>query len=359
MQDTLKQIWANIYLRVIFIVLALIVLFKLIVITRLAWISFLTAFLIAYLVEPIVKRLERTKVFPRWLSIVVTMVVILLFFTVGVLLMGEVLAQLSVLPNSIRPLLSEDIPTLIADLEKKSPPWLAKIFQENTPEVQKLFEDQRNTIILWLQGLARSSVRNIAAFFGGVSRALFIIMMSAFIISSYTVIESSFLNVFPKRSRDFVADLLKKLDVSVGAYIRAKVVEAIIVGAVTLLAVLLLGVPKAAALSFIAAVLNPIPYLGPFMATIPIVLSALTISWQKALIALLVMGFIQILDGNILQPILLSQSVNVHPVIILISLLIGAAVLGLWGVLLAIPVAAFLQLIYTDYYLTSKWYQKD
>jgi len=257
--------------------------------------------------------------------------------------MGEVLAQLSVLPTALSPLLNEDVPTLVANLQEKSPPWLAKIFNENTTTVQQFFEEQRKLVVVWIQSQARGSIRTIRSFFTGASQAFLILVMSGFLISSYTSIEKSFITLFPKRNREFVDDLLKKLDVSVGGYIRAKVVEAIIVGIITFIAISFMGVPKAIGLSFIATVLNPVPYLGPLMATIPIVLSALTISWQKAIIALLVMGLIQILDGNILQPILLAQSVKVHPVTVLVALLIGASLLGVWGVVLAIPVAAFLQ----------------
>ena len=356
--DTFNKVWENIYLRVLLIVSLAFLFIKILIVTKLAWISFLIAFLIAYLVEPVVIRLENTRFFPRWLSITFTMIVIILFFIVGVILMGEVLAQLSVLPTALSPLLNEDVPSLVANLQAKSPPWLAKLFNENTTTVQQFFEEQRKLVVVWIQSQARGSIRTIRSFFTGASQAFLIIVMAGFLISSYTTLEKSFITLFPKRNRDFVDDLLKKLDVSVGGYIRAKVVEAIIVGVITFIAISFMGVPKAIGLSFIATVLNPIPYLGPFMATIPIVLSALTISWQKALVALVVMGLIQILDGNILQPILLAQSVKVHPVTVLVALLIGASLLGVWGVLLAIPVAAFLQLIYTDYYLTSDWYKR-
>jgi predicted PurR-regulated permease PerM len=116
-------------------------------------------------------------------------------------------------------------------------------------------------------------------------------------------------------------------------------------------------VPKAAAIALISALLNPIPYVGPAVASIPAILSALTIGWQHALIALIASVIIQALDGNVLQPLLLAKSVKVHPVTVLVSLLAGGALFGFWGILLAIPVAAFIQLLYNDYYLKSEWYR--
>ena len=70
------------------------------------------------------------------------------------------------------------------------------------------------------------------------------------------------------------------------------------------------------------------------------------------------MQILEQLDGNLLGPLLLSKNVHVHPVVILISLLAGSTLFGFWGILLAVPIAAFLQLLYLDYYKESNWYKK-
>ena len=86
------------------------------------------------------------------------------------------------------------------------------------------------------------------------------------------------------------------------------------------------------------------------------VLSALTVSWQRAVVTFIVVVVINLLDGNVVQPLLFAQTVEVHPVIVLVVLIAGGELFGFWGILLSIPVAAFMQLIYRDYYLNSKWY---
>ena len=355
MQDTFRQIWENIYLRVLFIVTAIYAVFWLLKTTQIAWTSFLIAFLIAYLVEPIVSRLENTRVFRRWMSVTFVIIFILLFFTVSVLLTGEVLVQLSGLPGQVIPLI-EQIPDWLDGVEEQAPPLLATFLVDNTPGVQTFIAEQQRQLTFWAQREARQVVRLIGTVFGGLGRSLFILALAGFIISSYSAIQRSVLMAFPQRYHAMAKDLAVKLDKSVGGYIRAKVLEAIIVGFGVWIVLLVMNIPTAAPLAFLAAVLNPIPYLGPSLASLPIVLSALTVSWPLAVVAFFVMGIIQVLDGNILAPILLAQSVSVHPVTVLLALVIGGALLGLWGVILAIPVAAFLQLLYTDYYLQSKWY---
>lgn len=351
-KDTFERIWKNIYLRVGLIIGVAYLVFYILGATRLAWVSFLIAFLIAYLVEPFVARLESLRLVPRWLSVGITLLLITLFFIIGIILIGEILAQFATLPSIIRPVLE----TLPADLEKRTPLWLAELLGDSTTSVQAFYEQQRGFIVAWLQGQTRFLVRNLGTFFGGLGQALVIVFLSAFIISSYGTIQKSIYQLFPERYHDFLRDLLSKLDHSVGGYIRAQFFRAILVGLVSWITLMIIGVPNSGGLAFITAFLNPIPYVGPFFATIPAVLSALTVNWSTATITLVAYLVIQVVDGNVLQPIVLSQGVSVHPVTVFMSLLVGGGLFGFWGILLAIPVAAFLQLIYQDYYLRSEWY---
>jgi predicted PurR-regulated permease PerM len=353
--DTFQRIWQNIYLRVLLIVAGVYLTIVVLQATRVAWISFLIAFLIAYLVEPIVDRLEKSRIIPRWLSVAVTMLLIVLFFVVGVILASEILSQVALLPSVVGPLL-QDLP---ARLEALTPEWLVPFLGDNTTSVQTFFQQQQDSIVFWLQGRARLLVRGIGVFFGGLGQGVVILFLAAFMISSYSAIQQSIYRFFPQRSRAFIEDLTSKLDKSVGGYVRAQVLRAVIVGFILWIVFLIIGVPKAAALAFISAILNPIPYLGPSLATIPAVLSALTVSWQAAVITLIACVVIQVLDGNVLQTLLLSQTVSLHPVTVLVSLLAGGALFGFWGIVLSIPIAAFLQLLYSDYYLKSKWYLEN
>ncbi|MGL4608206.1 MAG: AI-2E family transporter [Trueperaceae bacterium] len=355
LSDTFRRVWQNIYLRVLFIAVGAYLFIVMLQTTRVAWISFLIAFLIAYLVEPIVDRLERNRLFPRWLSVAVTMLFIVLFFVVGVILVTDILSQVALLPQVITPLL-ENLP---ARLEALTPDWLLPFLGDNTTSAQAFFQQQQDTILFFFQSRGRLFVRSIGTFFSGLGQGIVILFLAAFIISSYSAIQQSIYRLFPPRNRDFILDLAGKLDKSVGGYVRAQVLRAIIVGFVLWIVFLIIGVPKAAALAFVSAFLNPIPYLGPSLATIPAVLSALTVSWQAALITFIACVIIQVLDGNGLQTFLLSQTVSLHPVTVLVALLAGGALFGFWGIILSIPVAAFMQLLYSDYYLKSPWYLKN
>lgn len=360
MLDTFKRVWDNIYLRVLFIIGAAYLVFIVVKATQIAWGSFLIAFLIAYLVEPFVHRLERARLVARWLSVTLTVILILVFFILGVVLLGTILVQVSELSTTLVPLITINLPNQLDAWQSRvlanAPEPLMNLIGPDIPSLGGLIQDQRFEIRDWIASQVGNLVTAVRFAFGGLGRSLVIITLAAFIMSGYKTLYLSFYQLFPERNRSFAKELMHKMDRTVGGYVRAKVLEAFIVGVVVWIALLIIGVPKAAAIAFVAAILNPIPYVGPAVATIPATLSALTIGWVPALVTFLVMGIIQGLDGNVLAPILLSQSISVNPVTVLVSLLAGGALFGFWGILFAIPSAAFMQLLFNDYYLQSDWY---
>ncbi len=352
--NTFKQIWNTIALRVVFLVTCGYLALAVLRVTRVAWASFLIAFLIAYLVEPVVLRLERKRV-PRPFSMSLVMVFIVLLFVLSAFVVGVILAQLVALPRVLVLFLHE----LPLRLEQLAPPWLETLLGDNTDALRTFLETQQGTLLGWFQLQTPFLLRELEFVLTIFGNIIVILFLTAFMISGYPAICQSLLVAVPHRYRRTAEDLTAKLDASVGGYIRAQTWRSVIVGLVLWLLFALLGVPKAAALAFISALLNPIPYLGNIVATVPAVLLAFTVSWQLALITLVVCIVVQVLDGNILQSIVFSQSLDVAPVTVIFALLVGGALGGFWGLMLAIPLAAFLQLLYQDYYLKSKWYTNN
>jgi predicted PurR-regulated permease PerM len=351
--DTFRQLWNTIFLRVVFLVACAYLAVAVLRLTSVAWTSFLIAFLIAYLVEPLVLRLERRRI-PRPLGMALVMFFIVLLFLLSVFVAGDIVTRLVALPRVLGPFLAE-LPTR---LESSAPPWLKTLFNDNTDALRSFLETQQGTLLSWLQGQTRSLFREVGLVLTVFGNIIVILFLSAFMIASYPAIRGSLLAVVPRRYGRTAADLTAKLDSSVGGYIRAQTWRAVIVGLLLWLVFSVLGVPKAGALAFLSALLNPIPYLGNIVATIPAVLLAFTVSWQLAFVTLGVCIIVQVLDGNILQSLVFSQSLDVQPVTVIIALLVGGALGGFWGLMLAIPLAAFLQLLYRDYYLKSKWYRQ-
>ncbi len=369
MIDTLKLIWQNIYLRVILVTFAVLAILLLLAKTQLAWGCFLGAFLIAYLVDPVVTKLSQSRFFPRWLAVILMMSFIVTFVFLGALLLTNILVEVTTMQSG----LGEAWAGFMNWLNSNAPKWFAALFSQVTQLIAQnvdyeLLEQWKEEAlkIEFLSSSVSNLFRGVGHFLEGIIQIIevvfqifILLVLTTFTLASFPLIKSTLFELFPLRHRSFVEELTGKLDVSIGGYLRAKTLEALIMGFSVWAALSIVGVPEALSLGFLAMVFNPIPYLGPFMATITATLMALvTLGWQEGLIVLIIMQILEQVDGNILGPMLLSKGVHVHPVAILVSLLAGGALFGFWGLLLAVPVAALFQSLYRDYYKGSKWYKK-
>jgi predicted PurR-regulated permease PerM len=130
-----------------------------------------------------------------------------------------------------------------------------------------------------------------------------------------------------------------------GLWTRGQLVLMATVGAASAIAYHLLGLPSALLLGVIAGVCEVIPLVGPLLGAIPALLVALTISPETALAVAVVYVLIQFVEGNVLVPVVMRNAVGLSPLLVLLSLLAGAATAGIVGALLAVPVAAAIEIL--------------
>ena len=157
-----------------------------------------------------------------------------------------------------------------------------------------------------------------------------------------------FLNVVPAPYRPEMAVLLKRLNRTWRAYLRGQLYLMVIIGVLTWLGATAIGLPGAFALAVIAGVLELIPNLGPVLAAIPAVIVALIqgstyLPVNNLAFALIVIGLyilIQQVENTFLVPRILGEAVDLHPLVVLIGVIVGASVAGILGALLAAPVIA-------------------
>ncbi len=359
MVDTFIRLWANLYTRIGLIIVVALFAIWFLQQTQIAWGSFIIAFTIAYVANPFVTWFENKRFVSRSSGVVIVLTfLLLLLVTVGILLitLGVSLTQNININPFIRWI--QGLPNWA---QNALPSWVFS--EQNSESITTLLENTRTFAIDWSQQAATRFFKGIGGFVGIILQTGLVFVLAGYIMQSFPSITKNMLKVFPPRRQPFVAELGEKLDIAVGGYIRAKVIEALIVGAVVWVTLVLIGVQLALPIAVVAAILNPIPYLGPAIATVPAVLVALVgpdssdeIHIVKGIVTLVAMLIIQQLDGNVLGPLLLQQSVKLHPVMVLVALLVGSSLFGFWGLLLAIPATAFAQLLYSDYYLTSDWY---
>jgi predicted PurR-regulated permease PerM len=140
-------------------------------------------------------------------------------------------------------------------------------------------------------------------------------------------------------------DAWNAIETRLGMWVRGQLILMGAMGVATTIAYAVLGVPGALLLGLIAAVTEAIPLIGPLLGAIPAIVVAATVSPQLALLVALVYIVLQLLEGNVLVPIVMRNTVGISPFIVILSLLVGGAVGGLLGALLAVPVAATLEVV--------------
>jgi predicted PurR-regulated permease PerM len=157
----------------------------------------------------------------------------------------------------------------------------------------------------------------------------------------------SLLLLFPTDWRSEIRELLTAVEVKVGAYIFGQIILSISIFAMNLVAFLLIGLPYPLFLALFAGIMEVVPMVGPVVGAVPAILLALSLG-EPAMVLWVVLATIAIqqFENAVLVPRIMRQAVGVNPFVTLLSLLAFSSVLGIVGALIAIPVAAILQLLF-------------
>ena len=129
-------------------------------------------------------------------------------------------------------------------------------------------------------------------------------------------------------------------------YLRGQLTIALVIGVLAAVGLAIVGVPGAPILGVFVGVFNVIPYLGPIIGGVPAVLLALSVSWQKATFALLVLLLVQQIDGMVISPRVMGNITGFSPAVVLLALYVGARLCGVWGMLLALPALMAVRTLY-------------
>ncbi|MDZ7704912.1 MAG: AI-2E family transporter [Trueperaceae bacterium] len=357
MRAALRELWQNPYIRLIGFLLPAVLAYIFLAQTRSVWINFVVAYIIAYLAHPLVAGLEHRRI-PRWVGTTLTMIFLFILLAVISLLLGRVITELSIFVEDL-PSTIDRANTFIDRMQQFLPVWLREVLQESLTNLQTVFERLVDRAVAWVERSGGDILEGILEVFGGVLRLGVILVLTAYILHGFPTFRQSIMSALPKRHQPFAEELAEKLDRSVGGYVRAQLLIAVIVGFLVWLALFLIGVPLSVPLGFLAAMFNVIPFLGPIIASVPALLLSFTVGWVPALMTAGALLAIQQLDGNFISPRIFARTTQLHPVTIIVAVLAGSSLAGFLGALVSVPSAAFLNLLYREYYQQSAWYRRD
>jgi predicted PurR-regulated permease PerM len=208
---------------------------------------------------------------------------------------------------------------------------------------------------IWVSAVQQSVLSSIEHIFSTLTNLLSHIVSAivVFVLAYYIVVEEDAVRgvlhcLTPRRWRAYAVSLTRRVQVRLGEWVRAQVILMIIIGATTFVGLAVLGVPYALLLAVMAGCLELIPYAGPTLSAIPIVLLAATVSPLTAALALGLCVIIQQVENNVFVPKVMQYSVGLSPIVSMVALLVGFILGGVIGALLAIPAATALMVFLED-----------
>ena len=155
----------------------------------------------------------------------------------------------------------------------------------------------------------------------------------------------SFLMLVPQDRRESIGELISAMETKVGLYIAGQGILCLVIGVMALVAYLLIGLPNALVLALVAGVMEAVPMLGPLLGAVPAALVALSLGPDKLVWVIISTIIIQQLENSLLVPRVMSKAVGVNPFVSLLAFFAFSSLLGIGGALMAIPMAAILQLL--------------
>ena len=294
----------------------------------------LVSIVIAYLLDGIVKRLERWK-FSHFMAV---NLVFLLFFGLLVLSMFVLLPliwdQLANLMNEM-PGRIKQMEGYFVQLSQQYPEYISKA------QVQKWTTAFQSDFARLGKSALSFSLATITNVMMVIVYVVLVPLIVYFLLKDKSKILSWSARFLPKKRR-LTQEVWQEINQQIGNYIRGKVLEIIIVAVVTTIAFWLLGLNYAILLGVLVGLSNIIPYVGIIVVTIPVAIVGY-LEWGFSMhfaYLMIVYAGINLIDGNLLAPILFSETMELHPVAVIIAVIIFGGVWGFWGIFFALPLAA-------------------
>ena len=303
------------------------------------------AFLIAYMLDPVVDRFE-ARGWSRGTGIAVMLTAVL-----GG--MGLLLAL--ALPGLVRDLVAfvTDLPDKGRDLLALVEPWLDAVgitvphtlsealsqFQVDMGELAQKAALPVGEIFLWL-------LNRTGRLAGAMVGLLMVPVFAAYLLYDFDRITAGVRDLVPGPYRDWVVEVARDVDGVLGEFIRGQLIVMLILAVLYSLAYLIVGVKLAVLIGVVAGLLSFIPYVGGGVALVLAVVMSLIYwtDWSQLISVLVVYSIIQVFEGFVITPRIVGDKVGLPAVWVLFALLVGGELFGFMGVLLALPAAAVIKI---------------
>jgi len=319
---------------------------------------FFIAFALAYLLDPVTDRLESLKISRTFAVLVLMAGVFSLVTGIGLLIFPLLKLQAEHLVSNL--------PNYIAIMQEWMYPLLGVVGEPEkiqgilNRELLKVGELPLKVIssitsILW------SSVAGLFSFILLLANLVIIPVVMFYLLRDYDLINKKMLSFVPARSREQVLSLIKEIDGVLAGFVRGQLMVGLIMAGLYSIGLFFCGTPMSLFIGLLAGLASLVPYLGLVFGFVPAAILTFmqTQDWVLVFGVAGVFAVVQGLEGMIITPRIVGEKIGLHPVAIILAVLLGAEFFGLVGVIVSVPVAAALNVLFThglNEYKSSSFY---
>jgi len=301
------------------------------------------AFIITYLVKPLVKKLQNKKI-PCSISII-------LVYSFFILSIGAIIIYIIPgLIESTKDLIST-IPDIVSNYQDIFNNILSNIQRSNwSPDIKNAILKEINESASIIEDFAINSLKVFTSHLISSLR-IFIDFALGFVIAFYFIKDTDYfksilVSLIPKRWRKYALQTGGDINLIISSFIQGQLLTAIIVGILEFVGLFIIKVKYSMVLGIIGGIFEIIPYFGPIIGAVPAVAIALLDSPAKAVWTVLLFIVVQQIENALISPKIMQSKVGLHPVATLIAVLAGGEFLGILGMIIAVPLVAIVKAVF-------------
>jgi len=301
---------------------------------------FLISIVVAYLLVGVQKKIESFNISSKWALVITFAIFIVTGAAMLVWLLPILYTQLQAFVLDI-PELFNNFLEFVSTLPAKFPELVT------SEQITVFFQAVSSELSSITQNIVKSSIAGIQS---TITILLYIILFPIlvffFLFDRKNIMDG--LSKLVPGNREMFSNIWTEMDMQLSNYVRGKTTEIFVVGLCAAIIFSLVGLKYSALLSVLVGLSVVIPYVGAFLVTVPVVIVGLLQFGLTSEFYILITLYLllQILDGNLLVPIIFSDAVKLHPVAIILAVFIFGSMFGFWGVFFAIPMATFIKAVW-------------
>ena len=340
--------------RMVLVVASVVVVFLLFYTARGALFPFVLSGIFAYVLFPAVKGLERLMPWRNRHPDAARVAAISVIYITALAILIGLLAL--IIPPAVRQSTSliEDLPTIYTEA-RQAVEELVERFAEDIPDdvrqkAEEILADLGDTLLSVAQAALTKTLQAVANTFSFIIGLAIVPVLLFYLLKDGERLVSSSLSIFPKNARGHAKEVVRIVNESLGAYIRAQLLLMLFVGLIVFVGLLLLDIEFAVLLGLVAGITEAIPVVGPIIGAVPGIIVTLATDPEKIVWVLALYLGSQLLENSLLVPRIQGNAVHMHPVVIMALLIVGSETFGVIGVVAAVPVASVAREVFKYFY---------